>query len=79
VGGCDLPRKGFKLWIYLLFQWKRKRQRKRLKPENFIKNLNSHYEEHEECDDRLWIATINKMVVQADGALILEFKDGNGV
>lgn len=58
---------------------KRERQSKSLMLYNFIQNLSAYGSTLEEFDDRLWITTINEVVVQAHGELEFRFKDGTEI
>ncbi|MGI6711174.1 MAG: hypothetical protein ACOX4L_00235 [Bacillota bacterium] len=54
---------------------KREKQSKRKTLESFIRNLES-CDILKEFDERIWIAAIDKVTVQQDGALVFIFKDG---
>lgn len=55
---------------------KRERQSESLVLDGFIQSVKDRQEVLEEFGDRIWIATIDKVVVQKDGQLIFGFKDG---
>lgn len=62
-----------------LEELKRERQSKSLMLNGFIQNLKSCQEALLEFDDRIWIAAIDKVVVQPDGKLVFRFKDGTEI
>jgi len=55
---------------------KRERQSKSLVLEGFIQSLKSCGHTLEDFDERIWMAAIDKVVVQPDGKLAFWFKDG---
>lgn len=62
-----------------LEELKRERQRKSLLLDGFIQNLTTCEKALEKFDERIWIASIDKVVVQMDGGLVFWFKDGTKI
>ena len=62
-----------------LEELKRERQRKSLLLDGFITNLSACENTLVTFDERIWIAAIDKVVVQTDGKLVFWFKDGTKI
>jgi DNA invertase Pin-like site-specific DNA recombinase len=62
-----------------LDEQRRERQNKFLLVEGFIKDIETRPLAVAEFDDKLWVATVDKVTVLADGKLIFNFKDGTEI
>ncbi len=62
-----------------LEELKRERQCKSLMLDGFIQNLATCGKALETFDERIWVAAIDKVVVQSDGELVFGFKDGTKI
>jgi hypothetical protein len=58
---------------------KREKQRKKLMLESFIQNIKSQGNTLDEFDERLWMATIQRVVISQAGIMAFQFKDGSEI